>query len=57
MNLRLLASELRPIADKVRSGGRISDADALALYACGDLNGIGRIASVVRERINSSRVQ
>ena len=52
MNHRLLAPELRAIADKVRSGGRISDADALALYASGDLNGIGRIANVVRERIN-----
>lgn len=54
MNDRLLAPELRPIADKVCSGGRISDADALTLYASRDLNGIGRIASVVRERINGN---
>ncbi|MFA7345763.1 MAG: aminofutalosine synthase MqnE [Terrimicrobiaceae bacterium] len=54
MNVRLLAPELRPIADKVRSGGRISDADALVLYASRDLNGIGQVANVVRERINGN---
>ena len=54
MNVRLLAPELRPIADKVRSGVRISDADALALYASRDLNGIGQIANVLRERINGN---
>jgi len=54
MNVRLLAPELRPIADKVRSGTRISDEDALTLYASRDLNGIGQLASVVRERINGN---
>lgn len=54
MNLRLLAPELRPIADKVLDGKRISDADALVLYASKDLNGIGSIANVVRERINGN---
>lgn len=54
MNVRLLAPELRPIADKVRSGGRISDEDALALYESRDLNGIGQIANVLRERINGN---
>jgi len=54
MNVRLLAPELRPIAEKVRSGGRISDEDAMTLYASRDLNGIGRIANMVRERINGN---
>jgi len=54
MNDRLLAPELRPIAEKVRSGARISEADAMALYASRDLNGIGRIANVVRERLNGN---
>ncbi len=54
MNVRLLAPELRPIADKVCSGARISDEDALTLYASRDLNGIGQIANVIRERINGN---
>jgi aminodeoxyfutalosine synthase len=54
MNVRLLDPGLRPIAEKVLAGTRISDADALALYASRDLNGIGAIASVVRERINGN---
>ncbi len=54
MNVRLLAPELRPIADKVCSGVRISDEDALTLYASRDLNGIGQIANVLRERINGN---
>ncbi|MEI6493219.1 MAG: aminofutalosine synthase MqnE [Verrucomicrobiota bacterium] len=54
MNVRLFAPELRPIAEKVHSGARISDEEALTLYASRDLNGIGRIANVVRERINGN---
>jgi len=53
-NPRLLAPELRPIAEKVCSGGRISDEEAMALYASRDLNGIGAIANVARERINGN---
>ena len=52
--MRLLAPELRPIAEKVRSGGRISVEEAMGLYATRDLNGIGRIANVVRERFNGN---
>jgi len=54
MNVRLLSPELRPIADKVCSGARISDEDALTLYASRDLNGIGQMANVIRERINGN---
>ena len=52
--MRLLAPELRPIAENVRSGRRISVEEAMVLYASRDLNGIGRIANVVRERINGN---
>lgn len=51
---KLLAPELRPILDKVVAGHRISDDDALALYASHDLNGLGMIANVVRERLNGN---
>ncbi len=54
MNRRLLASELHPIHDRVLAGERISDADALTLYASDDLNGVGAIANVVRERLNGN---
>ena len=54
VNFRLLDPGLRSIAAKVLSGARISDADALALYASHDLNGIGAIANVIRERINGN---
>ena len=51
---QLLAPELVPIFDKVTSGERISDAEAVTLYESGDLNGVGTIANVVRERINGN---
>ncbi len=52
VNPRLLAPELRPICEKVEAGVRISDEDGLVLYRSRDLNGIGSIANVIRERIN-----
>lgn len=54
LHLALLSPELRPIAEKVIAGLRVSDADALVLYQSRDLNGIGAIANVVRERINGN---
>ncbi len=48
----LLPPELRPIHEKVAEGHRISDADALVLYASKDLNALGAIANIVRERKN-----
>ena len=50
----LLSRELRPIHEKVAAGVRISDDDALALYASRDLNGVGAIADLVRERKNGN---
>jgi aminodeoxyfutalosine synthase len=54
MNVRLLSKELLPIHEKVAAGERISDADALTLYASRDINGIGSIANIVRERKNGN---
>jgi len=54
MNPKLLTPELRPIFEKVEDGQRISDDDALALYASHDINGIGLIANLVRERKNGN---
>lgn len=54
MNLNLLAPELRPICEKVQAGERISDADGMTLYASRDINGIGSIANIIRERINGN---
>ncbi len=54
MSSRLISPDLRPISEKVERGERISDADALVLYASRDLNGVGAIANVVRERLNGN---
>jgi aminodeoxyfutalosine synthase len=54
MNFSLIPAELRAIAEKVEAGARISDADALALYASEDLNALGIMATAVRERKNGN---
>jgi aminodeoxyfutalosine synthase len=54
MNLSLISSELRPIAEKVERRQRISDSEALHLYRSHDLNALGIIASAVRERKNGN---
>jgi aminodeoxyfutalosine synthase len=54
MNYQLIPKELRSIAERVEAQQRISEADALTLYRENDLNAIGMIANVVRERKNAS---
>jgi len=54
VNPSLIPAGLRPIYDRVQNGSRISDADALALYASNDLNAIGAIANIIRERKNGN---
>ncbi len=54
MNFSLIPDDLRPIAEKVESGTRLSDADALELFATSDLNALGIMASAVRERKNGN---
>src|SRR5437899_1143052 len=54
MNYTLIPKELRPIAEKIEAGARICDGDALALYRSNDLNALGMLANVVRERKNGN---
>jgi aminodeoxyfutalosine synthase len=54
MNYTLIPHELRPIAEKIEARQRISEADALNLYRCNNLNALGIIASAVRERKNGN---
>ena len=52
---RLVPQELRSIYDKVVAGERINDTEALRLYRSTDINALGLIANVVRERKNGNR--
>src|SRR5207244_11242565 len=54
MNYTLIPKELRPIAEKIEAKARISEDDALALYRSTDLNALGMLANVVRERKNGN---
>ena len=54
MNYALIPNELRLIAEKIEAGSRASEAEALALYRSNDLNALGMIANVVRERKNGN---
>jgi aminodeoxyfutalosine synthase len=52
MNLSLIPTDLRSIAEKIEGRQRISDAEALQLFRSTDLNALGVMASAVRERKN-----
>jgi len=54
MNYTLIPKELRPIAEKIEAGLRVSESDALALYRSNDLNALGILANVVRQRKNGN---
>ena len=54
MNPRLISRDLQPLLRKVESGLRISEEDANLLYNSTDINGIGAIANIVRERKNGN---
>src|SRR5213594_950318 len=54
MNYLLIPKELRPIAEKVEARQRISEAEAHTLYRANDLNALGMIANMVRERKNGN---
>ena len=51
---KLIPDSLRPVFEKVRAGQRITDAECLALYASDDINALGMIANVIRERKNGN---
>src|SRR5678809_998513 len=50
MNFFVQRSELRDIYDKVASGERISEDDALRLFETKDLNAVGAIADLARQK-------
>jgi aminodeoxyfutalosine synthase len=54
MNYTLIPRQLRRIAEKIEARQRISDAEALDLYRCNDLNALGMLASAVREQKNGN---
>ena len=54
MNYTLIPKQLRPIAEKIEAGTRVSEQDALDLYRADDLNALGMLANVVRERKNGN---
>jgi len=51
---QLLPPALHGIFDKVQAGQRISEAECLELYATREVNALGVIANVVRERKNGN---
>jgi len=53
---RLQDPALRPVAEKVLAGRRLDPADARALYATGDLIGLGRLADFANRQKNGDRV-
>src|SRR5690242_21733703 len=55
MNSFIQHSELRDLYDKVAVGERVSEADALRLFESKDLNAIGAIADLVRQKKNGNR--
>ena len=50
MNFFIQRGELRDVYDKVAAGERISDADALRLFETKDLNTVGGIADLARQK-------
>lgn len=55
MNFFVQRSGLRDIHDKVATGERLSEADALRLFESKDLNAIGAIADLAREKKTGNR--
>ena len=55
MNFFVQRSELRDLYDKVAAGERISEADALRLFESKDLNAVGAIADLARQKKAGNR--
>jgi len=55
VNISLRQSDLRDLHEKVEAGVRISNEDALRLFASKDLHALAAIASLVRRRKNANR--
>jgi aminodeoxyfutalosine synthase len=54
-SMRLIPQELRSIHDKVAAAERINEDEAAQLYRSNDINALGLIANIVRERKNGNR--
>lgn len=54
-SIRLVPQELRSICDKVVAAERINEDEAACLYRSTDINALGLIANIVRERKNGNR--
>ena len=54
MNRRLLDPALLPILEKVEAGERLTRGEGIGLFASRDLNGLGYLANIVRERKNGN---
>ena len=52
---RLLSAPLQEVYHKVAAGKRINRSEAVQLFRSNDLNGLGLIANLVRERKNGNR--
>jgi aminodeoxyfutalosine synthase len=54
-NSRLISPAFQDIYEKVLNGERINEQQALTLFRSNDLNSLGQIANIVRERKNGNR--
>src|SRR5271170_6360682 len=54
-SMRLVPQELRSIHDKIVAAERINEDEAAQLYRSNDINALGLIANIVRERKNGNR--
>ena len=54
-SIRFVPQELRSICDKVLASERINEEEAARLYRSTDINALGLIANIVRERKNGNR--
>jgi aminodeoxyfutalosine synthase len=52
--LKTLDPALKPVAEKIGAGQRLSLDDGLALYGSRDVHGIGRLANFVREKLHGN---
>ena len=56
MGVRVSDPRLKPVAQKVEDGKRLSKEDALLLFETSDLLGVGSLANFANERVNGNRV-
>ena len=56
VEVRLRDLQLRPIAEKVAAGDRLTSSEGVALYQTTDLLGLGALADFANRRRNGDRV-